>query len=57
VTALETTLRQICGDLTDAKVSFTLVGGLAVSARTEPRFTRDVTSPSLFGVTLRRKRS
>jgi hypothetical protein len=41
VTALETALRQICTDLTTAGHSFALVGGLAVSARTEPRFTRD----------------
>jgi predicted nucleotidyltransferase len=41
VTALETALRQISVDLTDAHASFALVGGLAVSARTEPRFTRD----------------
>jgi hypothetical protein len=41
VTALEATLRHICGDLSDAQALFALVGGLAVSARTEPRFTRD----------------
>ncbi len=41
VTSLEATLRQIHADLSDARVSFALVGGLAVSARTEPRFTRD----------------
>jgi predicted nucleotidyltransferase len=41
VTALEAALRQICADLTDAHASFAVVGGLAVSARTEPRFTRD----------------
>ena len=41
VTSLEAALRQIASDLTDAKVSFALVGGLAVSSRTEPRFTRD----------------
>jgi predicted nucleotidyltransferase len=41
VTELETALRQICADLTEAAVSFAIVGGLAVSARTEPRFTRD----------------
>jgi hypothetical protein len=42
VTSLEAALRQIGADLTRADVSFALVGGLAVSARTEPRFTRDV---------------
>jgi hypothetical protein len=41
VTTLETALRQICVDLTETRSSFALVGGLAVSARTEPRFTRD----------------
>ena len=41
MTSLEAVLRQIHLDLTDAHVSFALVGGLAVSARTEPRFTRD----------------
>ncbi len=41
MTALESVLRRIHRDLTDARVSFALVGGLAVSARTEPRFTRD----------------
>jgi nucleotidyltransferase AbiEii toxin of type IV toxin-antitoxin system len=41
VTSLEVALRQIGTDLTRAHVSFALVGGLAVSVRTEPRFTRD----------------
>jgi predicted nucleotidyltransferase len=41
VTSLEAALRQIHKDLAEARVSFALVGGLAVSARTEPRFTRD----------------
>jgi len=41
VTSLEAALRQIHRDLTESRVSFALVGGLAVSARTEPRFTRD----------------
>ncbi|HXW04051.1 MAG TPA: nucleotidyl transferase AbiEii/AbiGii toxin family protein [Vicinamibacterales bacterium] len=41
MTALETALRQICADLTGTHHPFALVGGLAVSARTEPRFTRD----------------
>jgi predicted nucleotidyltransferase len=41
VTALEAALRQICADLTETRSLFALVGGLAVSARTEPRFTRD----------------
>lgn len=41
MTTLEAALRRIHADLTTARVSFALVGGLAVSARTEPRFTRD----------------
>lgn len=41
MTALEAALRQISTDLSEAHVSFAVVGGLAVSARTEPRFTRD----------------
>ena len=38
---LEAALRRIDADLTRAHIPFALVGGLAVSARTEPRFTRD----------------
>lgn len=41
MTSLEAALRQIHADLTETHVSCALVGGLAVSARTEPRFTRD----------------
>lgn len=41
MTSLEAALRRIHTDLTEVPVSFALVGGLAVSARTEPRFTRD----------------
>ena len=41
MTALEVSLRRIHADLIDAGVSSALIGGLAVSARTEPRFTRD----------------
>ena len=41
MTSLEATLRKVNLDLTEARVSFALVGGLAVSVRTEPRFTRD----------------
>ena len=39
--SLEAELRQIEGYLREAGASFALVGGLAVSVRTEPRFTRD----------------
>lgn len=41
MTSLEAVLRRIEADLVQARVSFALIGGLAVSARTEPRFTRD----------------
>ena len=41
MTSLEAILRRIGADLTEAGVSFALIGGLAVSARAEPRFTRD----------------
>jgi hypothetical protein len=41
VTSFESILRQIHADLTEAGFAFALVGGLAVSARVEPRFTRD----------------
>ena len=41
MTSLEAILRRIKADLTQAGVSFALIGGLAVSVRTEPRFTRD----------------
>jgi predicted nucleotidyltransferase len=41
VTTLEATLRRIHRHLVDAKAAFALIGGLAVSIRTEPRFTRD----------------
>lgn len=41
MTSLEAILRRIGTDLTEAGVPFALIGGLAVSARTEPRFTRD----------------
>jgi len=42
VNRLEESLRGIFGDLSDMERSGALVGGLAVSVRTEPRFTRDV---------------
>lgn len=38
---LEATLRRVVLDLGRQKVRFAVVGGLAVSARSEPRFTRD----------------
>lgn len=41
MTSLEAALRRIDTDLTQAHVPFAVVGGLAVSVRTEPRFTRD----------------
>ena len=39
---LEVVLRAAALDLADLRLRWALVGGLAVSARTEPRFTRDV---------------
>lgn len=41
MTSLEDTLRRVADDLAAFGVRFALVGGLAVSIRTEPRFTRD----------------
>ncbi len=38
---LESALRNLVSRLTDLGTHFAVVGGLAVSARTEPRFTRD----------------
>lgn len=42
MTRVEAALRRVVADLEDLRVPFALVGGFAVSARTEPRFTRDV---------------
>jgi predicted nucleotidyltransferase len=42
VNALEAALRRIAGELAATKRNWALVGGLAVSARAEPRTTRDV---------------
>jgi hypothetical protein len=42
VTRIEEVLRRALRDLGDEGTSFALVGGLAVSARTIPRFTRDL---------------
>ncbi len=42
MTPIELTLRRIAADLNAAQVQWAVVGGLAVSVRTEPRFTRDV---------------
>jgi len=39
---VEEALRRIVADLRSTSHPFALVGGFAVSARTEPRFTRDV---------------
>jgi predicted nucleotidyltransferase len=41
VTSLESLLHRISADLARSDVDFALIGGLAVSVRTEPRFTRD----------------
>ncbi|MGH7297115.1 MAG: nucleotidyl transferase AbiEii/AbiGii toxin family protein [Polyangiaceae bacterium] len=42
MSALESALRRIAGELAKARLPWALVGGLAVSARAEPRTTRDV---------------
>lgn len=42
MTPLGAALRSISGSLIRESAAFALVGGLAVSARTEPRFTRDI---------------
>lgn len=39
---LASILRQVAGDLHDLRRRWALVGALAVSARAEPRFTRDI---------------
>ena len=41
MTTLRTVLRRAVAELSRADCPFALVGGLAVSVRTEPRFTRD----------------
>ncbi len=41
MTSLADALHRIAGDLAAADAAFALIGGLAVSVRTEPRFTRD----------------
>lgn len=41
MSTLESVLREAVAGLREEGVSFALVGGLAVSIRTEPRFTRD----------------
>jgi Nucleotidyl transferase AbiEii toxin, Type IV TA system len=41
MTPLESVLRSAAAALADAGASFALIGGLAVSVRSEPRFTRD----------------
>lgn len=42
MTTLDDVLRRLAGDLEAMQVRWALVGGLAVSARAEPRTTRDV---------------
>lgn len=41
MTSLESALHRIAADLERSRVDFALIGGLAVSVRTQPRFTRD----------------
>jgi hypothetical protein len=42
VSRLENALRQAAADLTDCRANFAIIGGVAVSTRIEPRFTRGV---------------
>lgn len=42
MTALESTIRMVAEVLRELDRRWALVGGLAVSARAEPRFTRDL---------------
>jgi len=42
MTAVEKALRRIVADLGRTRHAYALVGGFAVSVRTEPRFTRDI---------------
>lgn len=42
MTAVRAVLRRVAAELSRTGRPFALVGGLAVSVRTEPRFTRDV---------------
>ena len=42
MTALEATIRLVADALRELERRWALVGGLAVSARAEPRFTRDI---------------
>ena len=42
MTRVEAALRRIVADLALGAHGFALVGGFAISARTEPRFTRDI---------------
>ncbi len=39
---LEASLHKVADDLRDIRIRFALIGGLAVSVRAEPRFTRDI---------------
>ena len=41
-TGLHKSLNAILRDLAESGATYALVGGLAVSARTEPRFTKDL---------------
>ncbi len=42
MTSLEAVLRRVAADLEELGARFAIVGGIAVSVRTEPRFTRDL---------------
>jgi hypothetical protein len=53
--SLEFTLQWIAADLNELQLDFALMGGLAVSVRTEPRFTRDAREISSPLSAVRRK--
>lgn len=42
MTGFDSALARLCADLDARRVDWAVVGGLAVSARVEPRFTRDI---------------
>jgi len=53
VNVLEAALRRVADDLDKSGRLWALVGGFAVSARVEPRFTRDVDMQSWWMAILR----
>lgn len=55
MSSLEIALRRLCDELVEARFRFALIGGLAVSVRSEPRFIRDV--DARFSLERRRRSS